>query len=216
MPTLSRKDLPAHVAAKLVKPADVARGARAKQQGAEFENELNRTHDELCHRIQLQQAAVSSKRLRDGRVIVTGKSGVDYVGVANGLPVAFDAKNRIGVTTFALELKREDAKRQGTERAECEFLLAHTIAKGVSFFLVRDPELARIYAIGGAANLSALLQGEGIRLRDNLIGRQTGRQRPRALVPALDLTEAEESAWRRLGIVRWDWTVLLAQLQQQP
>lgn len=189
--------LPVHAPAGLLRSAGAL---AAKRAGDDFESELDAMHEPwraagVCA---LQPAAVKTVRVK-GQVVVTGKSGVDRVGTYRGRPVAFDAKSHSGQASFALLGKR------GTERAECEFLADFARAGGTAFFLVRDPELLRVYLVG-SVHFPALLAGDRVRLRDD---KTTTLGLPLPVVPCLQRTPDDVVRALATGRPLWPWPDLL-------
>lgn len=189
--------LPVHAPAGLLRSAGAL---AAKRAGDDFESELDAMHAPwiaagVCR---FQHAAVKTVRAK-GELIVTGKSGVDRVGVFRGQPVAFDAKSHRGEASFALLGKR------GTERAECAFLADFARAGGTAFFLIRDPELLRVYLVG-PAHFPALLAGDRVRLRDD---KTPTLGLPLPLVPCLQRTPDDVVRTLATGRPLWPWPDLL-------
>lgn len=172
-------------------------GGKAKAAGGEFERELEVTHAGI-RGVALQRGNVGSVRTRGGEWRVTGKSGVDFVGVINGRAVAVDAKSQADGASFSLKTKR------GTEKAEAEFLLAFHRAGGFAAFLIRDVALARVYCVSGERTLEALIAGGTMALRQPIVKGWDRSAEP--IVRCLQLDPKAEAAWRRLGTVSWDWT----------
>ena len=142
--------------------------------------------------------------VRGGERHVTGKTGVDRVGVFRTYAVALELKSRNGAASFAL--LKLDAKHS-SDRAEVEYLTAAARAGSAVGYLVRDETLSRVYLVG-AEHLSALAAGGSVRLRSDL-------PEARPLVPCLAVPPLE--LVRRSAMTRplWPWPTLFTELPHE-
>lgn len=193
-------------------------GRNAKRAGNDFEDELDAMHERWraagTAALQRGHPATVVAGHRSGRPAIryTGKNGVDFVGVYRTFAVAIEAKSRAGAVHFAL-LDRED---RDTERAECQWLIDHARAGALAFYLVRDPEFGRVYAIT-AEHFPTLIGGGKVRLReDNTPAHRRGGVAPRACLPCLERTEADLVRCRVLGTDCWPWPRLFPHLPPLP
>jgi len=143
-------------------------GARAHAAGKDFEGELEQQHarwrrDGLAC---IQRGNPKTVRRPDGSFQIVGKGGVDFVGTFSGRPIAFDAKNRSGVASLSLK----DAKSRDNELTEALFLLDTHRAGGLGFYLIRDPELRRVYLVHLRDDIERLVAGDAVRLRRDARG----------------------------------------------
>lgn len=67
------------------------------------------------------------------------KSTVDYMGVCQGYPIAFDAKSTMNKTSFRLDQ---------IEAHQLEFLHEYRRFGGISFFLIEFASLGQVYRLG--------------------------------------------------------------------
>lgn len=193
-------------------------GSNAKRAGNDFEAALEAMHERWRHAgiaaLQRGHPATVVAGHRSGRPTIryTGKNGVDFVGVYRTFAVAIEAKSRAGVVHFEL-IDRED---RDTERIECQWLIDQDRAGALAFYLVRDPELGRVYGIT-AEHFPTLLGGGKVRLREDITpAHRFAQTAPPALVPCLERTEAEVVRCQVTGADCWPWPSLFPQLPQLP
>lgn len=188
-------------------------GKRAHDAGRDFEAELD--HGNAWYTAQRWcklQKANAQVRVTKGETFLVGKGGVDRVGVFAGVPIAFEAKNRTGCASFALL----DRKGRDNEAKELRDLIEFSRAGALAFYLVRDADLMRVYAIG-AEHFAMLESGYSVRLREDVRRGVAAHVPPRALVPALEITESARVRALASGKPIWEWPRLFPrELPNQP
>jgi hypothetical protein len=93
------------------------------------------------------------------KLIHIGRNGVDFVGVYDHLAVAVECKRLPGAASL------RPSKNESTVE-EARWLQAYRHCGGFGGFLVHDPEVGRVYAIGDAAHILALSVGKSVTLRN--------------------------------------------------
>lgn len=112
--------------------------------GMAFEHLINITNQQYFQkrRATIQKVATPWKVIRRGKKIVNafpeGKSTVDYIGVYNGRPIAFDAKSTRETTRFPLS---------NIEDHQFKFLKRWQDNGGISFILVEFAKKNEVYIL---------------------------------------------------------------------
>lgn len=112
--------------------------------GMAFEHLINITNQQYFQkrRATIQKVATPWKVIRRGKKIVNafpeGKSTVDYIGVYNGRPIAFDAKSTRETTRFPLA---------NIEDHQVKFLKQWKQNGGISFILVEFAKKQEVYLL---------------------------------------------------------------------
>lgn len=112
--------------------------------GMAFEHLINITNQQYFQkrRATIQKVATPWKVIRRGKKIVNafpeGKSTVDYIGVYNGRPIAFDAKSTRETTRFPLS---------NIEDHQHEFLKQWQQNGGISFILIGFEKKHEVYIL---------------------------------------------------------------------
>lgn len=90
----------------------------------------------------MQKIPTPVKVIRDGKRIVSAfhakQSTVDFIGLANGVPIAFDAKSTRNKTSFPLA---------NIEQHQIDFMQRWQEHGGVAFLLVEFAELGEVYRL---------------------------------------------------------------------
>lgn len=179
-----------------------AAGRAAKQSGGEFEDELEHENgDYAAQGLAFLTRAHPPVVGPPDRLRRAGSGGVDFVGVACGLPVMFDAKSRQNAASY-----RQDER----DMHQLEELLANHRAGGLSFLLIRDPALSRVYLLT-IPHIVRLHRGEPVALRRalNAIGLSGV-----AHVPCVQRSPREQLVALALKRPLWGWLELLRQASE--
>jgi recombination protein U len=180
-------------------------GQRARQAGRSFERELDLTNAIYAQRgwACLGRGHPEVGGIPGKGLYFKGKADVDYFGVADGRPIAYDAKSRAGEVYFDFDSR---------DFHQLDFLLRFQKAGGVAFLLVRDHDLGRIYLLG-VDPIRRLRDGVPVQLRRELRGAADAGA---PIVPCVVVTEQQQlEACARLTPI-WPWLELLRALNYAP